>query len=80
MNNILNDLIYSYSFYYIAKESEIIENQILLDNLKYSKVAIIKEFTEINLDNKETYSIVSFKKTIIIIFQQSSNLNLDKLL
>ena len=47
--------------------------------MKHSKVAIIKEFTEINLDDKETYSFVSFKKTIIL-FQQSSNLNLEKLI
>ena len=53
-NNIINN-IYIYKFYFnkinfniefnLYKQSEYIEIQILLGNLKYSKVAIIKEFT-----------------------------------
>ena len=66
-NQKLQTVFYSYSILHITKESDIDENQSILNNLQESKVLIIDHFKENDINDEDIYFVFSFKKTIIII-------------
>ena len=65
-NDELKAIIKNYNFLQISTKIEYLKNQIIFDNMKESKIMMIKYHKEQNNDGDE-YFVIGFKNTLIVI-------------
>ena len=63
----VRNIFQNYNFFYICSESFDINNQIIQENLQNSKIIMINQYKEKDLN--DIFFIINFKKTLIIINQ-----------
>ena len=77
INKRLNEVIKNYQLFYVQENLEFDQKEIIFQNFKDSKIAIINQVKETTSNDENKFLIICFKNSIIMINQASLIFLLD---